>query len=143
MTELHEAARRYLGVRWVHRGRTESELDCVGLGVVAAQDLGWEVLDRDDYSRRPLQGQLEAQLQANFGPPVLTAPFCRKQLQPNDVVAMRFAKNGRVRHVGIVGKHPEGGLSLIHTDSAIGRVVEQRIDQHLLARIASVYRRSA
>jgi hypothetical protein len=41
-----------------------------------------------------------------------------------------------------VGAHPEGGLSLIHTDSYIGRVVEQRIDETILARIAAVYRRA-
>lgn len=35
-----EAARSYLGVKWVHQGRTEKGMDCVGLVVLAARQCG-------------------------------------------------------------------------------------------------------
>lgn len=142
MSELYLEARKYLNVRWEHQGRDDSELDCVGLGVFAARSLGWSVVDRRDYSKRPKKQQLEAALEENLGPAVLRNPSM-ESLRPNDVVGMKMSPKGRVRHVGIVGVHPEGfGLSLIHTDSNIGRVVEQRIDEAILSRIAVVHRRA-
>jgi cell wall-associated NlpC family hydrolase len=143
MIPLHVAARAYVGVPWVHKGRKGSELDCAGLAARAARDLGWNVFDLRDYPRRaPNVGQLEAQIELNLGPPVARGPVAIDLLMPDDIVSMRMSPKGRVRHVGIVGAHPQGGLSLIHTDSNIGRVVEQRIDADILSRIAGVYRRA-
>lgn len=142
MTELHIAARRYVGASWVHRGRSPDQLDCVGLAVVAAQDIGWSVEDLFDYRRHASGGKLEAQIELNLGSPVMTRGASLQNLQPNDVVTLRYGKHGRIRHVGVVGVHPEGGLSLIHADGHIGRVVEHRIDPQTLSRIANVYRRS-
>jgi lipoprotein Spr len=140
-TGLHIAARRHLGVPFKHRGRDPQKgIDCVGLAVLAAIECGWTVQDLPVYGRLPKDGQLEAQLAAN-ATRICTNPTL-DQLQPGDLVAIRFSPRDAVRHVGIVGDHPHG-LSLIHTDSHIGRVVEQRIDETILARIAAVYRRAA
>jgi cell wall-associated NlpC family hydrolase len=136
MPRLDEAARRYLGVPFKHQGRDPAVgIDCVGLGQLACRDCGVAVPDWTDYARHPHAGLLESRLRAVFGPP-------HSDMQPGDIVAMRFAGDrGPVRHVGIVGEHPHG-LSLIHTDSRLGRVVEHRIDDHWRARIAGVYRRA-
>lgn len=141
MTELHVAARRYVGVPWVHRGRSSERIDCVGLAVVAAQELGWAVEDLADYPRHTSGNRLQAQIEKNLGAPVCVFPAL-EDLQPNDVVTLRYGKHGRMRHVGVVGVHPEGGLSLIHADGRIGRVVEQRIDAQSITRFVNVYRRA-
>jgi cell wall-associated NlpC family hydrolase len=135
MTELHIAARRYLGTPFRHRGRDLAGIDCVGLAILAARDCGWQATDLADYTRHPKGGLLEQMLSLNCGAPV-------DDMRPGDLVAMRFSKNAPIRHVAIVGDHKHG-LSLIHTDSYLGRVVEQRIDPTISARIAAVYRRSA
>jgi cell wall-associated NlpC family hydrolase len=45
---------KYLGVRWRHQGRArKTGLDCLGLVVVALEDLGYDVKDNTTYRRRP------------------------------------------------------------------------------------------
>jgi cell wall-associated NlpC family hydrolase len=45
------AARGYLDVPWVHQGRTERGMDCVGLIVLAARAAGLDVPLTADYGR--------------------------------------------------------------------------------------------
>ena len=131
--DLEEAARCYLGVPWVHQGRTRAGMDCVGLPVVSLADSGYVVRDITTYGRNPHRGQLERHLQAAFGPPVPKA-----EMAANDIVAIAFKV--AIRHVGIIARYRDGGLSLIHTDQMVGRVTEHRIDAAWLDRIKAVYR---
>ena len=132
---LDEAARAYLGVKFVHQGRSAQwGIDCIGLLVLAARDCGLPQADSDStaYGREPANGLLESHLTALFGPLLPTS-----QMQPGDIAAVSFA--GAVRHVGVVGEHPNG-LSLIHTNSMLGRVTEARIDDKWFKRIVGVHR---
>lgn len=125
-----EIARSYLGTKWVHQGRARHGMDCVGLLVLA-----FGLSDVADYGRDPHDNRLEGRLRAQFGPPVP-----KETMRPGDVVAMAFPRV--VRHVGIVGDHPDG-LSLIHADSMLKRVTEHRLDGPWLKRIRFVYRPEA
>ena len=49
-------ARSYLGVPWRHQGRTRAGIDCAGLVVLVARDLGLTDYDSTAYGRRA-QGQ--------------------------------------------------------------------------------------
>jgi cell wall-associated NlpC family hydrolase len=115
-----------------HQGRSMLGMDCVGL-IVWAFDLEDAPAD---YGRHPHAGTLERHLAERFGPAVGGA----SEAQPGDVVSMRFVAHGRPRHVGIVAEHPQGGLSLIHSNSQAGRAVEHRLDAEWLARIVAAYR---
>jgi cell wall-associated NlpC family hydrolase len=130
---LDHAARAYLGTPFRHQGRNpDIGIDCIGLIVLAGEDAGhlFPVFDRTDYGKDPVDGLLEEMLRLAFGPPL-------SDMQPGDIVAIDF--KGAVRHVGIVGEHP-AGLSLIHTNMAVGRVTEARIDWKWRKRIKGVYR---
>jgi cell wall-associated NlpC family hydrolase len=132
---LDAAARVFLGTIFRHQGRDPIfGIDCIGLIVLAGQLAGYAfpAFDRSDYGRDPAHGLLETYLQAAFGSPIPKA-----DMAPGDIVAVDF--KGAVRHVGIVAAHPDG-LSLIHTNEAVGRVTEARIDSRWLGRIAAVYR---
>jgi cell wall-associated NlpC family hydrolase len=48
-----EAARKYLGVKFAHTGRSDKGLDCIGLVALVAKDLGYEFRDNRNYSKRP------------------------------------------------------------------------------------------
>ena len=141
---LAEAARRFLGVPFLHQGRDPVVgLDCIGLLAAAAREAGltrYLVHDRQDYGRDPHGGLLEARLRACFGEPVAGSPVDLALLHEGDVLAMRFA--GPVRHVGIVGVRDYEGpqLTVIHTDNGVGRVTEHRIDDKWRRRIALVFR---
>lgn len=131
---MDEAARRYLGVPFLHQGRNPKVgLDCVGLGVQAASDCGVDLPHAADYGRVPAQGELERRIRSMLGDPV---PF--DAMRPGDVVTIEFF--GQTRHVAIVGAHSLGGLSLIHSASNVGRVVEVRLDDRWAKRITGVYR---
>jgi len=51
--EYVEAARGWIGTRWVHQGRTRRGIDCVGLLIVAGADVGIAVPDIPGYRRTP------------------------------------------------------------------------------------------
>jgi cell wall-associated NlpC family hydrolase len=132
MTPLVLAARRYLGVRFVHRGRLPHKLDCVGLVWIAYRDCGVALEDFRLYGREPDITRWQAAMESNLRVPV------RMPLQVGDVVALRTKRHPH--HLAIVGDHPEG-LSLIHASGEHGYVTEHRLDATYLRRITHVYRR--
>ena len=108
-------ARGFVGCRWRHRGRSSFGVDCIGLVVLGLRAAGIEMRE-------------------HFGDPVV-------ELQPGDVVTMRGIGQPEPGHVGVVAEH-SGYLTLIHSYNADSntRVVEHRIDEHWLGRIAEIYR---
>jgi cell wall-associated NlpC family hydrolase len=131
---LVDAARAYLGVTFEHQGRNPAVgIDCAGLLVLAFADCGVTVPDRTDYGRDPYGGTLEAMADAALG-----ARIGLDDLRPGDVVAIDYA--GACRHVALLGDYLYGGLSLIHTDSMVGKVVEHRMDDKWRRRIVAAWR---
>jgi len=133
---LDEAARKYLGVKFLHQGRNpQVGIDCVGLVVLAASDCGIPVwhYDHTGYSKDPANGQLEARLKTAFGD-------SKEDIQPGDVVSIDF--RGATRHLAVVGQ-ADDGLTLIHTSSSSGRVSEHRLANPWLKRITGIYRLEA
>lgn len=133
MMDLHQAARLYLGTPFRHQGRSIRFLDCIGLLVRSCADCGHPVQDVKSYGREPFGGLLEKHMTMEFGPPIP-----KSDMRPGDKVAIDF--KGVVRHVGIIGDYIHGGLSLIHTDMYVGRVVEHSIDAAWLNIIKGVWR---
>lgn len=132
MSALVLAARRYLGVRFVHRGRRQDKLDCVGLVWIAYRDCGVALSAPEDYGREPEVDRFRAAIEAALGSP--TSP----PMQPGDVVTLRTLRHAH--HLAIVTDHPDG-LGLIHASGEHGRVVEHRLDQSYQRRIVHIYRR--
>lgn len=132
MTELAEAARRYLGVRFVHRGRRKDKLDCVGLVWIAYHDCGVSLCAPTDYGREPNVDRFKTAIENALGKPVSGPPI------PGDVVTLKTLRHPH--HLAIVGEHKHG-LSLIHASGEHGRVVEHRLDETYMRRITNVYRR--
>ena len=133
---LDHAARIYLGVTFRHQGRNPATgIDCIGLLVCAATDLGLALADFDStaYGRDPAHGILEGHLIAACGPALPVSA-----MQAGDIAAIDY--KGATRHVGVVGTHPDGGFSLIHTNAAVGHVTEARMDAKWLGRVSGVYR---
>ena len=136
MMQPWEIASRYIGVPFVHMGRSVRGLDCVGLVVMVARELGMDVLDSTYYGREPARNnnafQLADYLRRNMGEPV------QRPYQPNDVVMMKLRPRFAPAHVGIVAPH-KFGLGLIHSYGSIGKVVLQRIDHRRHEQIVEVY----
>jgi cell wall-associated NlpC family hydrolase len=118
------AARSYLGVRYHHQGRNRAGMDCAGLIVCVARDLGINAGDLTAYARRPdgrtLRNVIEAQAPGTD---------CYK---PGDILLMRFEADPQ--HLAIVTDH-----GMIHSYARARMVVEHRMDAVWTARIVAAY----
>lgn len=130
-------------VPFVHQGRSLHGIDCVGA-------LAW-ILEYSDeipiYPRDPVNGELERELEARLGPPIME--FSRIQrmrevdllrIKPCDILSMQYA--GPIRHVGFVVPNSAipGALNIVHTDSDVGCTTECLFDEFWTRRIMKVWR---
>lgn len=127
--EVVRVAREWIGVPFHHQGRVAAGLDCVGLLVVTARQLGIfpAHFDYTRYGPSPT-GLLDDALAAHL----IALPMP----EPGAVVAIRWWK--AKHHVGIVGEVP-GYLTLIHALEANGEVSEHRLDAWHAKRVVSSY----
>lgn len=124
--EIIAAARRYLGVRYHHQGRNRAGLDCAGLVVAVARDLGVSTAgDMIGYSRTPDGASLKAALDSSAARPV-------SDFQPGDILLMRF--QAQPQHIAIATD-----IGIIHSYLMARRVVEHRLDAEWRARIVAAY----
>src|SRR5574337_982975 len=131
--EIVAYARSFIGTRWVHQGRTRDGLDCAGLVIRVAQDLGYSTFDTTDYARQATDETMLELCRAHLAPVPLGA------IEPGDVLVFAFENQ---RHMGLVGDYPvRGELSLIHA-YALGprRVVEVRLDPVWMGRALGAFR---
>ncbi len=124
-------ARSLIGVAYVHQHRDRKVgVDCVGLVIVVARELGLVAPDFDvnSYARKPDGTTLMARC-AEFMDPVKD-----EDVRPGHVLVLAFRKDPQ--HMGILGDYLYGGLSLIHafgqTDGK-GRVEERNLQTGLKA----------
>ncbi len=65
--EIVDAARKYISVRWRHQGRHRKfGIDCVGLLVLTAQDLGLSSYDFTEYQPHPVGGDFLGHFETNL-----------------------------------------------------------------------------
>lgn len=125
-------ARKLLGVRWQHQGRSELGVDCVGLLAMPAIALGLLTADQDvrDYSRQSDGQQLSALLHQH----------CRRlsdwrEAKEGDILAIKY--DLMPQHVAIITRryHPQWGFQIIHAFGNAempGSVIEHRLDKSWL-----------
>lgn len=128
------AARAWLDVPFQHQGRSRAGIDCGGLAIRVAHDLGLSSFDISGYRRLPagVAGETIEQV-------------CRREmsqvdpaaLAPGDVALFLIGK--RPRHLAVVGDYYAGGLSIIHAYEPAGRVVENRFDAAWRALLFETY----
>lgn len=104
-------ARRWVGVPFMHQGRSRMGVDCLGLVIVVghALDLVPKDFERRDYGRTPNRDELGQKIRDYCVP--IAAPV------PGAMLAMRW--NQEAAHVAIFT-----GETLIHAYERVGRVVE-------------------
>ena len=122
--DIVTCARAYLGVPWVHQGRSRAGLDCGGLIVRVAQDLGLSAFDVGAYGRQPDGKSLRRYLWA-FGARPLA------ELAPGAILLMRFVRFPQ--HLAIATER-----GMIHTYAQAGGVVEHTLGRWR-ARVVEAY----
>lgn len=143
------AARKYLGHPIRHQGRTDA-FDCVGLVLAVAEDLALvdvkgDAILKAQYANYPSQpvnafvhDECKRRLEVRMIPTMRDSLVkVRQELEPGDVVTVRLPSVPC--HTGIISQvHREPGI--IHAYSPVGKVVEHRLDNHWIHRIAGVFR---
>ena len=121
------AARKYLGVKFHHQGRNVAGLDCLGLVILAARDIGRYLEDLKGYARTPdgdkLKKECERQLKAGD----------INNMKEGDILLMRFRREPQ--HLAI-----KTDVGIIHSYQDAGQVVEHGLDDKWLSRIKGVYK---
>lgn len=119
-------ARRFIGVRFAHQGRTAMGLDCLGLLMITAEEAGIMLdgvpinqIDIPPYGARPdvvlLQARLDAALQ--------TVPL--HSIQVGDVVLLNI--DGSPQHLALISDYPMiGEMGIIHAYAPARQVIEHR-----------------
>lgn len=124
------AARQCVGTPFRHQGRLIAfGLDCAGVAIHVAREIGAGVIDVSGYGRTPANGQLEQSLAIQ---PCLERVTLSDRA-PGDLLLMRFAREPQ--HVAICA-----GDTIIHAYEAAGLCCEHRLSDVWAARIVSVYR---
>jgi len=130
--DLIAVAREYLGTPFHHEGRLKGiGVDCVGLLICVARDLGLSHRDVTGYPRQPSGGRLRRELHSQL------TLLAIADAEPGDIVLMADTQE---RHVGLLASHPLGMSSLIHADAWRRCVIEHRLDMMWHARIVAAYR---
>lgn len=127
--DVVNAARAQIGTPFRHQGRLPGvALDCAGLVVTVAQDLGVEHVDVIGYGRRPT-GELRAVMAAQQS--IEQVPIADRQA--GDILVMRFAKEPQ--HLAICA-----GTTIIHSYETVKKCCEHDMTHEWAKRITEVWR---
>jgi cell wall-associated NlpC family hydrolase len=116
--EVQQEARKWLGVPFRKRGRSEDGVDCIGFIVVVGRAFSIPHQDESDYSLWPAQdhlilrklGQYLVRLSPDTSLPGTVGVFAERRLPG---------------HVGIFSEKYGGAVHLIHARISPGRVIEE------------------
>lgn len=123
-----ELARAWVGVPFLHQGRTRRGVDCIGFVCALLDDAGECELIRHlpvNYSRAP-QAELLEGLKRNAVR--LPGPV------PGAVALIKWPRSKHPSHVGIIA-----GANIIHSYQRVGRVVEHGFREPWPARTDSFW----
>lgn len=127
MSEVVNAARKYLDVPYHHQGRNRFGVDCAGLIVAAYRDLGIELEDLPAYGREPWNDGLRECVERNF-------QKVDRDPEPGDILLLRVRREPQ--HLAIATDR-----GIIHAYAGVKKVVETSMSPHWQKRIVGVYSR--
>lgn len=124
--QLVEAARSYVGTRFEHQGRLP-KLDCVGLVVCAARDIGVQLQDFVAYDRDPDGRELMRRLLEQTD--VVHSP------ELGDIAVFWYKRRDYPQHLAVVSE-----IGMIHTWAMVDRVVEESLTEFWRKRLVCYVR---
>lgn len=122
--DIVSQARKYLGVKYKHQGRTAYGLDCLGLIVRVAHDLKLSDADSSDYGRIPDGIKMMSLLEQHLD--------IVSDIEPGNILLFRYESNPK--HLAIVTDN-----GIIHSYAEDRKVVEHRLDDVWLERLVRIY----
>ena len=125
--DIVATARTYLGTPYHHQGRVKGVgIDCIGLLVCVARELGIQVHDIEGYSRFPDGHTILEEL-----------PKCLDAVEtpvPGDILVFWFDRPELPGHAGI-----QTDVGVIHTYTVSKKVVEHTLNKVWMRRICASF----
>lgn len=124
-----DAARAYVGAPFRHQGRTKRGIDCVGVLIAVARDLGVMRADEDytGYGRHPSPVELMR----------CVSNHCTRRRdglrEPGDIAVMRW--EAQPQHAAIITRLPDGREGILHSYANARACVEHGITAQWIERI--------
>lgn len=116
----------------MHQGRTRKGIDCAGLIVRVAHELGLSDYDSRDYQRRTSGHEFLRHFRDNMKQKPISL------IEPGDVIL--FRDKMYPCHSAFVADDKKGSLTIIHAFAGAKKVVEEKLDQgDWLERVVGVF----
>lgn len=119
-------ARTWIGVPYLHQGRSRLGVDCVGLIIVVARQLGLTDYDISGYPRVPSGDFLRAECDR------MMARISIASARPGDVLLLRFRREPQ--HLALMTER-----GMLHAYAGSTRVTEGSIPTEWAERIVAAY----
>ena len=134
--KLIKEARTYLGVPWVHQGRTKRGVDCAGFILLAMWSLGIKAESMKGYARQP-DGILLKQTLDNQ---TSLRPLTHNEIpQAGDIILLRIKKHPQ--HVALLTDSNTAELGMIHSyNGGNKKVIEHDFSEYWQKKVVQVYR---
>jgi len=132
--EIVASAHTLIGVRFLHHGRDMRGIDCVGVPIYIAKDVGIKEWDTIDYGPRPNMNEFERLIRATGSKPVRYLDVAH-----GDMLRMMSAGRFPV-HIGIYEKMPNGQEYVIHAFAPFKKVVRSPLTPVEWKKVHSVWR---
>lgn len=124
-------ARSWIGTPWHHQARVKGVgVDCVGVVIGVARDLGLSGYDVTGYGELPDPAMMGRELRENL----IEIPV--EHVESGDILWFRIATDPQ--HVGIVSC--EDPMTIVHAMRKPGLVVEVSVDERWRKRIVGAFR---
>lgn len=134
--ELIKEARTYLGVPWVHQGRSRKGVDCAGFILLTLWKFGIKANSMVGYSRKPDGVLLEKTMDEQ--PSMHKLPRGSK-LSIGDILLFRIKRHPQ--HVALVTESKTSEFGMIHSyNGGQKKVVEHDLADYWKRKIVAVYR---
>jgi cell wall-associated NlpC family hydrolase len=127
-------AREYLGTPFHHQARVKGKgVDCAGLLVLVARELGADVIDDTTYDHDPHPETLKRYLASQ--PFLVEVLISHRQIGDMVLMDLKDTKNGRGHHLALLTD-----IGILHAYAPAHKVVETTLDYNLERGIVGVYR---
>jgi len=134
--KLISESRTYLGVPWIHQGRSRKGVDCVGFILLSFAKLNIPIVEIKGYSRHPDGTKLKEVMDNQKS----TRPLLpNEEIKPGDVVLFKIRKEPQ--HVALVTDSSTYDLGIIHSyNGGMKEVIEHDFAEYWKKKIIAVYR---
>jgi len=134
--KLIAEARSYLGIPWVHQGRTKKGVDCVGFILLSMWSLGIKTEEIKGYSRQP-DGVLLKHIMDNQ--PAMRPIGKDEKPEKGDIVLFRIRKHPQ--HVALLTDSNTAELGMIHSyNGGQKKVIEHDFADYWRKKAVQYYR---